>query len=563
MSSKNFLFITLIGIILFIPFLGHVHLFDWDEVNFAESAREMLETHVYSRVQVNFHPFWEKPPLFIWLQTLSMYVFGVNEFAARLPNAIVGICTLLTVFYVGCKMLDHRFGWLWVACYIGSFLPHFYFKSGIIDPLFNLFIFIGIYQFSRLSNMRNYTESKKLQISALAGLFIGLGILTKGPVAMLVTLVVLFFYWGSMRFRPFLKLKQLLLFLVIAGLVSCAWFGLETIRHGFWFIRTFIEYQIRLLTTEDAGHGGPFYYHFLVLLFGCFPASFFIFNSFRSEVSEAYEVRNMKKWMILLLVAVLLIFSIVKTKIVHYSSLAYFPITFLAAYSIFKLLYMPKARVNNWRYAPMLVTGLLIGVLFAALPFIASHMQLVTPFIPDEFGKATLKADVSWSLWEMLIGIFYFIAILVCFFLLRQPQSRFIGYFSLFICTAVCIQLGMFFFVPQVEGYSQRAAINFFQEKSKEDCYADVLGYKSYAHLFYGQRHLPADTNMLNRDTLLRGRVDKNVYFVTKIQHAPDILKGNPQLEKIGENSGFVFLERKLVSVSKKESPPQKKQGSL
>ena len=42
--------IVLIGALFFIPFLGAVHLFDWDEINFAESAREMIVSGNYSRV---------------------------------------------------------------------------------------------------------------------------------------------------------------------------------------------------------------------------------------------------------------------------------------------------------------------------------------------------------------------------------------------------------------------------------------------------------------------------------------------------------------------------------
>ena len=45
------------AIILFMPFLGKVHLFDWDEINFAESAREMIVTGDYARGQINFKPF--------------------------------------------------------------------------------------------------------------------------------------------------------------------------------------------------------------------------------------------------------------------------------------------------------------------------------------------------------------------------------------------------------------------------------------------------------------------------------------------------------------------------
>jgi 4-amino-4-deoxy-L-arabinose transferase-like glycosyltransferase len=141
----HYVIIVIIAALLFIPFLGSVHLFDWDEINFAESAREMLVTGNYTRVQINYQPFWEKPPLFFWMQVLSMKIFGVNEFAARFPNAVCGMVTLSFLFYIGSKHFSKSFAWWWVLAYAGSFLPHFYFKSGIIDPWFNLFIFLGTY----------------------------------------------------------------------------------------------------------------------------------------------------------------------------------------------------------------------------------------------------------------------------------------------------------------------------------------------------------------------------------------------------------------------------------
>jgi len=93
----NQIAIVVITSLLFIPFLGSVHLFDWDEINFAESAREMILTGDYLTVKVNFQAFWEKPPMFAWFQVLSMKAFGINEFAARFPNAIAGILTLLII----------------------------------------------------------------------------------------------------------------------------------------------------------------------------------------------------------------------------------------------------------------------------------------------------------------------------------------------------------------------------------------------------------------------------------------------------------------------------------
>ncbi len=117
--------IVLFASLLFIPGLGMAHLFDWDELNFAESAREMLVSGNYFTVQINFEPFWEKPPLFIWMQALSMKLFGVNEFAARLPNALCGITTLLVLFNIGRTVKNIQFGLLWMFMYLCSVLPLF------------------------------------------------------------------------------------------------------------------------------------------------------------------------------------------------------------------------------------------------------------------------------------------------------------------------------------------------------------------------------------------------------------------------------------------------------
>ncbi|MBS1577087.1 MAG: glycosyltransferase family 39 protein, partial [Bacteroidetes bacterium] len=102
--------IALVALLLFMPGLGAVHLFDWDEINFAEIAREMLATHNWLQPQIGYVPFYEKPPLFMWMQSVSMAVFGVGEFAARLPNALCGIATLVVLFRIGTRLRNRSFG---------------------------------------------------------------------------------------------------------------------------------------------------------------------------------------------------------------------------------------------------------------------------------------------------------------------------------------------------------------------------------------------------------------------------------------------------------------------
>ena len=88
-TNKHLLFLVIFSAVCFLPFLGNAHLFDWDEINFAEIAREMLVSNDYFHPKMNFELFTEKPPFFFWLQAICMNIFGINEFASRLPNAIL------------------------------------------------------------------------------------------------------------------------------------------------------------------------------------------------------------------------------------------------------------------------------------------------------------------------------------------------------------------------------------------------------------------------------------------------------------------------------------------
>jgi 4-amino-4-deoxy-L-arabinose transferase-like glycosyltransferase len=123
--------------------LGRVHLFDWDEINFAECAREMRISGEYLYAQIGFLPFWEKPPLFFWVQAASMSLWGETEWAARFPNVLILGITLGVLYRLGRRWHGPFFGWLWMFFYGTALLPAFYARSGLIDPLFNLFMLLA------------------------------------------------------------------------------------------------------------------------------------------------------------------------------------------------------------------------------------------------------------------------------------------------------------------------------------------------------------------------------------------------------------------------------------
>jgi hypothetical protein len=538
-SWVHYLGITIISSVFFIPFNGRVHLFDWDEINFAESAREMIVSGDYLNVQINFQTFWEKPPLFIWMQVLSMKMFGINEFAARFPDAICGIITLLVLYAAGSRLYDKKFGLFWVFAYSGSILPFLYFKSGIIDPWFNFFIFVSL-----LFLIRGIRGSGKA-LPAFAAFFLGLAVLTKGPVAILIVFLTLTAYYVANKTKIKINAGKAAVFLTVLAITGGFWFLLQIMAGHFSIIEDFISYQIRLFSTKDAGHGGFLLYHFVVLFFGVFPASAIALPSFFQAGTAEDTQRDFRKWMIILFLVVLILFTIVKTKIVHYSSLCYFPLTYMAAVSIYNFSEL-KSGWKSFIFHAVSILAVVFSLSVICLTFIDRYKELLTGYIKDPFAAECLKADGKWQGYEFLAGV-AMLAGLAVFIVFRRKKSFQKAFISLLLSVSVFVFSGMFLVTPHIERYSQNAAVEFFESVSGEDAYLRTLGYKSYAHLFYGKAR--KQENPLSADTewLVTGNIDKTAYFAFKIT-GRDKYTDLPGLTIIYEKNGFIFARRKPFS---------------
>ena len=553
------------------PFLGQVHLFDWDEINFAECAREMIVSNNYSTVQIGFLPFWEKPPLFIWMQAVSMKIFGDIEFAARFPNAICGIITLISIYVLGRRIYDEKFARLWAIAFAGSLLPAFYFHSGIIDPWFNYFIFLGIYHFAIYTNEFPSLSTQKLfhpRILASA-LFLALAVLTKGPVALLI-FGLCFLCWRIRARKKVMSWQHFTLYAIVALSIPGTWFLYLAASGNGHLVVEFISYQLRLLTTEDAGHGGSFFYHWIILLLGCFPASVFAIQALVKSTDDTPFEKHMLKWMRILFWVVLILFSVVKTKIIHYSSLCYFPLTYLAAYAVYKLS-AEKFALKKWMFFLLYSIGTTLTILFIILPFIDLYKQELINggWIKDQFAVGNLQANASWRGWEWMTGILLGITLTAAYILFRKKNFS-SGAFVLFGGTVIAFTLAFFVITPRVEEYSQGAAIAFWKEHAKDGSYLETIGYKSYAHYFYGNLQPDMETNprfvswhtqhaerlynfklskseneiAIRREWMLNGPIDKPAYFLCKNTFRTEVEKYYPHLRFTGERNGFVSWER-------------------
>ena len=526
----------------------------------------MIVSGNYSQVQLNYQPFWEKPPFFIWLQALSMNLFGVNEFGARFPNAVCSIFSFIAIFLIGKKFHSQKFGLLWCLIYASLMLPHLYFKSGIIDPWFNLFIFLSIYNIFIFTN--NPAGKREILNALFAGVCLGFAVLTKGPAAIIIVgATILAVYIWNKNLKILLS-KTFIFFAITTLFVSLSWFILEFLRGNGYVIKEFVSYQIRLFQTGDSGHDGTFAYHFIVLLLGCFPASFLFIAGYKLRHELTPFQKLLRKFFICLFWVVLLLFSIfVKTKIVHYSSLCYYPLTFISTlviieyYKILKFSFFMK-------YFYMIITALITSV-FLALGFINPIINFLISknFIKDEFARENLKAHVHWTGFEFVIGIVFLLGSIFIYIAINKKKSNFIYYG--FICNLIFIYSAIMVVIPKVELYTQHAAIEFYKACASNKCYVETHSFKSYAYLFYSNRQ-PEDyknpDQIISIENLLKegeksgysrlsfyanancywmkhGKIDRPAYIIARKNQENEMMEGN-DFKKLYDKNGFSFFVR-------------------
>jgi hypothetical protein len=523
----------------------------------------MLVSGNYEAVQLNYQPFWEKPPFFIWLQAASMNIFGVNEFAARFPNSICAIATLVTLYIAGTKFHSQKFGIMWTLIYAGMLLPHLYFKSGIIDPWFNLFIFLSLYQFILVAN--NPSGRSELVRAALGGIFLGLAVLTKGPAALVIVALTILFHFVMKKDGSIFVKRTFLVYVISTLVVSLSWFSVEWARGHGDVIKEFVNYQVRLFQTGDAGHEGPFYYHVLVLLIGCFPASLLFIQFYRQKEGLTPFQLLFRKMVLNLFWVVLILFSIVKTKIVHYSSLCYIPLTFIAALAVVQ--YIGKVKFISVLKTLFWTIAIIISALFTFIPFINSYKNAIirSGLVKDEIALENMKAQVNWGGWEFLTGLFFLLASYFIFRAIQHGKIKIV--YTALICYMISISLAIFSIIPKVESYTQHAAIAFYKACAKNDCYIETHRFKSYAYLFYSERK-PSDfsnpdlqrtikekLDEAEADGHLRypffasanvhwiklGKIDKPGYIVARKSEEQEMLD-MPQFKKLYELNGFCFF---------------------
>lgn len=245
--------------------LGSFGLWEPDEARYAEIAREMLQSGNLLVPHLNYVAYVEKPPLLYWLTTLSFWIFGVSEFAARLPVALSAITGILATYFFALRAFGRRHAIL--AAAILATTPLYALMAQVLTTDMTLTALLTIATFSLYLHWRE--GGRWCWIAYVA---MGLAVMTKGPVgAALPILSMLIWLAWNRELRGAIAKFRAVPGLLLTTLIAAPWFVAMTIREPGFADFYFIGEHLRRVFDSDYSHSEAFYFYLPVLAIGMLP----------------------------------------------------------------------------------------------------------------------------------------------------------------------------------------------------------------------------------------------------------------------------------------------------
>ncbi|MBO0351439.1 glycosyltransferase family 39 protein [Phormidium pseudopriestleyi FRX01] len=303
-----------IGWITFLWKLGSVGLVDETEPLFAEAARQMVVTGDWITPYFNQETRFDKPPLIYWLMAIAYQIFGVNEWAVRLPSALSAIFLMGFVFFtllyftIPHSSIPSEINELdpprniprkaWFCAGLGGAIAAVNFQTiawariGVSDMLLSacmgialLAFFWGYASSQALQTSENQVKTSLPSTVLTADIwyiifysFIALAILAKGPVGIVLPGLIIgsfAIYLGQVKelWREIKPLRGILIITIIA----LPWYLLVILANGQTYIDTFFGYHnFERFTQVVNNHSEAWYFYFLVILTGFAPWSIYL-----------------------------------------------------------------------------------------------------------------------------------------------------------------------------------------------------------------------------------------------------------------------------------------------
>jgi 4-amino-4-deoxy-L-arabinose transferase-like glycosyltransferase len=292
--------------------LGAAPLFDVDEGAFSQATLEMFQRGDFLATYLNGAPRYDKPILVYWLQAASVALFGPTELAFRLPSAVCGTLWAGLVFLFTRKTLGEKPAGIAAVLLATSLGVHVIGRAATADALLNCLLAAAMFA----AWLHLSTGERRWLYATHAA--IGLGLLAKGPIAVLIPLAVtLIFCFFKRDLKTWLKAvfdwRALLLLFAIAA----PWYIAILYKEGWAFVEGFLlRHNVQRFGGPLQGHGGSLLYYFPVVLLLTLP-----FTAPLVDVIRKIKIGwrdDLQAYLLIWFAFVFVFFSLSGTKLPHY-----------------------------------------------------------------------------------------------------------------------------------------------------------------------------------------------------------------------------------------------------
>lgn len=321
----------------FFYWLGTYPLLDVDETRYVNMAREMFNTKDYLTLYLNGDYFFEKPPLYFWIECLSFKLCGVSEFSARLPIVLLSLLPAGLLLFLCKKVKGDRFALITTATLFTSLEYIILTKIAILDSVLTSFVTSSVLCYFYTFYVQ---EKNKKYFWILTYVFSALAVLAKGIPGIAIPMIIISV--STIVFKTYKETLKYLWGILIFLLITLPWHLIMLKMYGTLFFDEYImkHHILRFLGSDVINRTQPWYFYILTLLWGLFPHIFVLL----SKIPKIKDISFKDKFLTLNFIAVisiLVFFSLSGTKLITYI-LPIYPFFAVLIGSIWIGLHKPK-----------------------------------------------------------------------------------------------------------------------------------------------------------------------------------------------------------------------------
>jgi 4-amino-4-deoxy-L-arabinose transferase-like glycosyltransferase len=299
----------------------------YDEVRNAECAREMWERNEWVVPSFNGELRTLKPPLHYFFMFGGFELFGITEWGARFFSAVFGVLTILITYYFIVRYSSRLHALITCCLLLASTHWLFEFRMSVPDPFLIFFNTLSLFA------AYAYFSEKKFTWLVVCAISFGLGILAKGPVALVLPVLAIlgWLIWQKQWKRIFHW--HILTGAVIMLVVAVPWYvAVHNATDGAWTRGFFLEHNVGRFSEPMEGHGGLFLIVPVFILVGLLPGSVFIVEVFK-KFTPTYS-SSFLRFSFCVSVAFVVFYSLSGTKLPNYPMPCYSFVALLLSYFI-------------------------------------------------------------------------------------------------------------------------------------------------------------------------------------------------------------------------------------